>query len=620
MTATPANAGSTPLTSSTTQTSARTTAARRRAASSPAGVTWAERGSAPGAGGVGAATGGAAAAAGRRAARSRLRRRPARRQRVDRHDQGRGAVLARLRQQRGARLEVGGDRRAHARAEGRGQGQLVARGRRQQIGQGLGAAGGAGVGAQELVGLRELGAVPRRLAARDVRRLVELAASLAGRLGRRLAGGTARGRGAGRSGALGDQRGGGLAALLQLGQLALEPHLVVLGQLGELGLQGGDALRRAVVADVGFGFRLQALDRRPAAGRTLGQLARGALGRVQPHRDPLGRRAGGEEARRQGLALGGTRGERLLGGLAALPDAGQLGLGRVGGGTGGRDGLLGGEESGAGDAGAVARQGPARLVHLALDAGVQLGRLGLALQRLQPRARLALHVQRAIEVVLRALELELGAAAALAVLAEPRGLLDQHPAVARLGGDDLGHAPLRDDRVHLLAQAGVRQDLDHVREPALGAVDAVLALARAVQPAADRDLAHRQVQRARRVVEHDLDLGLGPRLHAVRAREDHVLHRCAANRDRGLLAHRPQHGIRDVGLARAVRADDHRHARRERQPGAVGEGLEALQGDRAQVHASTGSTIPGPSRRRPAPRPSSNARSRGRSPRPRPSP
>ena len=94
---------------------------------------------------------------------------------------------------------------------------------------------------------------------------------------------------------------------------------------------------------------------------------------------------------------------------------------------------------------------------------VQLGGLGLALQGLQPRARLALDVQRAIQVVLRALELELRAAAALAVLAEPGGLLDQHPPVARLGGDDLRHPPLRDDRVHLLAQAGVRQDLDHVR-------------------------------------------------------------------------------------------------------------------------------------------------------------
>ena len=67
-------------------------------------------------------------------------------------------------------------------------------------------------------------------------------------------------------------------------------------------------------------------------------------------------------------------------------------------------------------------------------------------------------------------------------------------------------------------------------------------------------------------------------------REDHVLHRLSAHRQRRLLAERPQHRIRDVRLARPVRPDDHRRARREVELGAIGEGLEALQGDRAQVH------------------------------------
>ena len=100
----------------------------------------------------------------------------------------------------------------------------------------------------------------------------------------------------------------------------------------------------------------------------------------------------------------------------------------------------------------------------------------------------------------------------------------------------------------------------------------------------DRDLARRQVDGAVRVVEHHLDLGLRARLHAVRAGEDHVLHRLAADGQRRLLAERPQHRVGDVGLAGAVRADDHRHARRELQPGAVGERLEALEGERPQVH------------------------------------
>ena len=79
------------------------------------------------------------------------------------------------------------------------------------------------------------------------------------------------------------------------------------------------------------------------------------------------------------------------------------------------------------------------------------------------------------------------------------------------------------------------------------------------------------------VVEHELDLGRAARLHAVAAAEDHVLHRLAADRERRLLAHRPQHGVGDVRLARAVGPDDHGDAGRELQPRAVGERLEALQ-------------------------------------------
>ena len=61
-----------------------------------------------------------------------------------------------------------------------------------------------------------------------------------------------------------------------------------------------------------------------------------------------------------------------------------------------------------------------------------LGRLGLALERAQARPGLALYVQRAVEVLLGSLELELRAAPALAVLAEAGRLLDQHAPVTGL--------------------------------------------------------------------------------------------------------------------------------------------------------------------------------------------
>ena len=115
-------------------------------------------------------------------------------------------------------------------------------------------------------------------------------------------------------------------------------------------------------------------------------------------------------------------------------------------------------------------------------------RLRLALQRAQPAARLALHVERAVEVLLGALELQLRAPAALAVLAEAGGLLDQQAAVARLRVDDLVHPALADHRVHLAAEVRVGERLDHVDQPAARAVQPVLAIAVSVQAARDRNL------------------------------------------------------------------------------------------------------------------------------------
>ena len=216
---------------------------------------------------------------------------------------------------------------------------------------------------------------------------------------------------------------------------------------------------------------------------------------------------------------------------------------------------------------------------------MQLGGLGLALERPQPRARLALDVERSVEVVMRALQLELCATPALAVLAQSGRLLDQQPALTRLGGDQRLDPPLGDDRVHLLAQAGIGQQLEHVDQPAAGAGEAVFAFAGAVQPADDRDLGDAEPERLLGVVEHELHLGRRRGLAARRAAEDHVLHRLAADRDRRLLAERPQHRVGDVGLAGAVGADDHADARSELEPGPVRERLEALDRHRLQVHA-----------------------------------
>jgi hypothetical protein len=266
---------------------------------------------------------------------------------------------------------------------------------------------------------------------------------------------------------------------------------------------------------------------------------------------------------------------------------------------------------------------------------VQLGGLGLALERPQPRARLALDVERPVEVVLRALELELRAAPALAVLAQPGGLLDQQPAVLGLGGDDRLDAALGDDECISLPRPGVGEDLEHVDHPALRAVEAVLALAVAVQAPEDRDLADRQVDGAVAVVEHELDLGRRARLHAAAAAK---MTSCidwprTASGDCSPMAHR--HGVGHVGLARAVRAHDDRDAGPELQPGAVGNDLKPLRVSDFRCTSALLCEVaaprarPRPRRRRrrspcrparsaprPARRASSSAPTRGRAPRP----
>ena len=175
-----------------------------------------------------------------------------------RDDQRGGSVLAGLRQEGGAGREVGGDRGAEAWAEGRGEGELVARGGRQGVRERGGAARGAGVAAQELVDLGELGADAGGLAAGAFRRRRRARGGPCGRTRRRPrrpCGGAAAVGGFG--GLLGEDRGGGLAAGLELGEFALQADAVVLGELGQLLLERRDALLGAVVARVLGGLGLE---------------------------------------------------------------------------------------------------------------------------------------------------------------------------------------------------------------------------------------------------------------------------------------------------------------------------------------------------------------------------
>ena len=141
-------------------------------------------------------------------------------------------------------------------------------------------------------------------------------------------------------------------------------------------------------------------------------------------------------------------------------------------------------------------QPPPGLGDLALHGAQLFRRSGLAAQRRQLRAHLALQQQGAVQVAPHLAQLELRALAAAFVRAQTGGLLDLAAPVLRLSGQERLHLALADDGVQLLAQADLRQQLDDVREPAGGLVDGVLRRAVARHAAHHADLGRRQRQRA----------------------------------------------------------------------------------------------------------------------------
>ena len=86
------------------------------------------------------------------------------------------------------------------------------------------------------------------------------------------------------------------------------------------------------------------------------------------------------------------------------------------------------------------------------------------------------------------------------------------------------------------------------------------------------------------VVEDELDAGATRGLAQVRAVEDHVLHRLAAQLARLAFAEDPAHRIDDVRLAAAVRADDADELAGELEVGRFNERLEARELDRMKAH------------------------------------
>ena len=104
----------------------------------------------------------------------------------------------------------------------------------------------------------------------------------------------------------------------------------------------------------------------------------------------------------------------------------------------------------------------------------------------------------------------------------------------------------------------------------------------------DTGEAHLALERAVRVVEHEIDLGHRHGGTADGALEDHVGHFAAAHRRRACLAQHPADGVDHVALTTAIGAHDARQVVVEGQRGAVREGLEPEELEAFQSHVASG--------------------------------
>src|SRR4029450_10319764 len=171
---------------------------------------------------------------------------------------------------------------------------------------------------------------------------------------------------------------------------------------------------------------------------------------------------------------------------------------------------------------------------------------------------------------------------ALAVLEYARRLLDERAPILRTRRQDRVELALTDHHVHLPADAGIREQLLDVEQPAGAAVDRVLGPTAAEHRPRDRYFGIVDRQGTIGVVDGQDHLGSAEWRPAGGAGEDDVLHLAAAQALHTLFTHDPGQRVDDVGLARPVRPHDtgdtwlevQRRRRRER--------LEASENQRSE--------------------------------------
>src|SRR5439155_5014358 len=138
--------------------------------------------------------------------------------------------------------------------------------------------------------------------------------------------------------------------------------------------------------------------------------------------------------------------------------------------------------------------------------------------------------------------------------------------------------------VAVLTQPGAGQQRIDIFQAGAGAVDQVLALAGAEQPARDFDFVELDLKPLVGIVDRQRDISHPYGGFSRAAGIDDVLHAVTTQPARVSLTQGPADGIDEVRLAAPVRTHDGRDATAEGQLGAARKGLEPLQLQRLQVH------------------------------------
>ena len=203
------------------------------------------------------------------------------------------------------------------------------------------------------------------------------------------------------------------------------------------------------------------------------------------------------------------------------------------------------------------------------------GAIGLAFEAPDVGRQLGQHILDADKIRLGRGQLGAGLVQPKLMAADVGDVFEDDAAFVGSLQDQFVDRSLADDRVAVRTQPSVQQQLGDVLKPHARAIEQVLAVSRAVQPAGDAHFGILDRQAAVGVVEDERDLGHAQRLPRRRAREDHLLRLARPDRLRRLLAEHPQHAIGNIGLAGTVRADDDDDAGQELGRSASREGLEA---------------------------------------------